>query len=130
MEVLLIAAVCTCCCFRRQRLRVAGFRASSQQTPHPATGHGRLSVYNGTPAVRLWKIRTHRVLGIYSGPSVDRGSLDNENPELPANVDRLNKPEGTRIFGDFEVCPLDSERPGEMQPACIEAAKNVVTQKP
>ena len=32
---------------------------------------GRLSFYNGTPSFRLWKIGTHRLIGIYSGPSVD-----------------------------------------------------------
>src|SRR5215471_11209954 len=66
------------------------------RTPHNASScywtHGRLSYYNGTPAIRVWKIGTNRLLGIYSGSSVDRRSLDNENPELPANVAKSFKP--------------------------------------
>ncbi len=75
---------------------------------------------------RLWKIGTHRVLGIYSGPSVDRSGLDNEGPELPTNIQSIfDSNKGPVIYGDFEVCPLDKEQSGTMQAACIEAAKNV-----
>ena len=96
--------------------------------------HGRLGVGNGTPSYRLWKIGSHRVLGIYSGPSVDRYGLDNEGPELPSNVDRslwdTKDPHfANRIFGDFEVCPLEPEKAGAMQAACIESAKNIVIKK-
>ena len=100
--------------------------------------HGRLRIGNGTPAVRLWKIGTHRILGIYSGPSTYHPSAadpdhgDNEHPELPAEA-RLGlwaKGEeysgGGTIFGDFEVCPLEPEKPGVMQAACIESAKNTI----
>src|SRR5690348_2855807 len=88
--------------------------------------HGRLGTYNGTPAFRLWKIGTHRLLGIYSGPSVDLSGTDNEHPEFPKNVERTFHPFKNRIFADFEVCPLGPEREGAMQAACIEAAKNIV----
>jgi hypothetical protein len=85
-------------------------------------------VYNGTPAFRLWKTGTTRVLGIYSGPSAT-DPLDNEDPELPANVRTWFTPSQDRIFGDFEVCPLNQERPGRMQDACIESGKNIVAGK-
>src|SRR5580658_10032560 len=96
--------------------------------------HGRLGVSNGNPSYRLWKIGTTRELGIFSGPSVDRFGLDSEGPELPANVERAlhvgtDTPFGYRVFGDFEVCPLEPEKPQVMQAACIEAAKNLVVQK-
>ena len=92
--------------------------------------HGRLSAGNGTPSFRLWKIGTDRILGIDSGPSVHReGSLDNEYPELPANLVRKFKPSENRVFADFEICPLEPERLGEMQGACIESAKNIVVEK-
>ncbi len=91
--------------------------------------HGRLGTYNGTPAFRLWKIGTHRLLGIYSGPSADRYSDDNEHPEFPKNVERAFKPLTNRIYADFEVCPLEPERRGAMQAACIESAKNIVVEK-
>jgi hypothetical protein len=105
------------------------------KTPDNATSccwtHGRFGLHNGNPAFRLWRIGTHRILGIYSGPSVDRiNSPDNEDPELPASVRRKFTPFKTMgVFGDFEVCPLEPEREGVMQAACIESAKNIVAEK-
>lgn len=91
---------------------------------------GRLGFYNGTPAYRLWKIGTHRLLGIYSGPSAERSdSLDNERPQFPANLQEKFRPTENRIFADFEVCPLEPERPGAMQAACIESAKNIFVER-
>jgi len=90
---------------------------------------GRLGMSNGTPAFRLWKVGTKRLLGIYSGPSVDRYGLDNENPEFPANVRRVFEPLKNRVFADFEICPLEPERPGVMQSVCIEGAKNIAVEK-
>src|ERR1019366_1824358 len=56
--------------------------------------HGRLMLHNGAPAFRLWKIGTHRMLAIWSGPSVD-----------------------------FEGCPLEPEKPNVMQAACQQAQR-------
>jgi hypothetical protein len=92
--------------------------------------HGRLAVYNGRPPLRLWKIGTRRILAIYSGPSIKRGDeRDMMNPELPPNLKTLFRASDERILGDFEVCPIDADRPGEMQAACIESAKNIFVQK-
>lgn len=102
--------------------------------------HGRLRFCCGTPAVRLWKIGTHRVLGVFSGPqafSPTKGEIldgDNEHPELPKTVEDVltrfrarSKDNGLpEIFGDFEVCPLEPERPKTMQAVCIQSAKNLV----
>jgi hypothetical protein len=85
-------------------------------------------VANGSPSFRLWKIGTKRVLAIFSGPSIDRYGLDGETPELPLNIEkyfsRLDNP--YEVFGDFEVCPLEPEKAGVMQAACVESAKNIV----
>jgi hypothetical protein len=102
--------------------------------------HGRLVVTNGNPSYRLWKIGTHRILGIYSGPATFNGPLtskyplDNEGPQLPANVEASlwKSVKGSwpnEIFADFEVCPLENEKPEGMQSACIESAKNIVIKK-
>ena len=94
---------------------------------------GRLHIYNGTPSYRLWKIGTTRLLGIYSGPSVwtgDPAIRDNEDPELPASLQKVYRSPFEQVFADFEVCPLEPERPGFMQAACIESAKNIFVQKP
>jgi hypothetical protein len=90
--------------------------------------HGRIRIGNGRPAYRLWTIGTKRILGIYNGPSVyhDRLSLDNENPEFPANVEKIWTPRlGVPLYGDFEVCPLAPEHPGAMRPVCVESARNL-----
>jgi hypothetical protein len=86
---------------------------------------------NGTPAFRLWPIGTHHLLGIYSGPSVgihydDNG--DNEHPEFPSELSKKFDPLKNRIFADFEVCPLEQERPGSVQAACIESAKHIIVE--
>ena len=92
--------------------------------------HGRLSIYNGNPTFRLWKIGTRRLLGIYSGPgagpSVDGG--DEEDVELPSNLMKYDFTK-VSVFGDYEVCPFVPEKEGRMQPACIESAKNIIPQK-
>jgi len=115
------------CCLGKER--AAHQRKIACKIPTNAAScywaRGRLSYYNGTPAFRLWKVGTHRLLGIYSGPSVDRYGEDNESPELPQNV---KVGFGEESFGLFEVCPLEPERDGAMQAACIETAKNIFVQ--
>jgi hypothetical protein len=115
-------------------LRATPKRKVPCKTPENARAcywtHGRLGAGNGTPAFRLWKVGTDRLLGIYSGPSIDwRYSLDNENPELPANLLPKFKPLENRVYADFEVCPLEPEKSGHMQAACVESATNIVTEK-
>lgn len=91
--------------------------------------HGRLGVANGNPTIRLWKIGTHHMFGILSGPgSLDRDPDDSLEPELPSNVERAFKTLTTRIYADFEICPLEPEKSGEMQDACIESARNLVVE--
>lgn len=93
--------------------------------------HGRLSIYNGNPDFRLWKIGTHRLLGIYSGPGFgpfDPGLNEEDDLELPANLEKYDYTK-VSVFGDFEVCPLVAEKEGRMQPACIEAARNLISMK-
>jgi hypothetical protein len=87
--------------------------------------HGRLSIYNGNPTFRLWKIGTRHLLGIYSGPGFgpfDAGLNEEDDLELPANLKKYDFTK-VSVFGDFEVCPLAPEKEGHMQPACIESAK-------
>ena len=100
--------------------------------------HGRLRVGNGDPSLRMWKVGTKRILGILSGPNAyRRDPLDNEHPELPANLERVYETIAQtgqdhvfyQVFGDFEVCPLEPEHPGWMQAVCIESAKNIVVGK-
>ncbi len=67
------------------------------------------------------------MLSIWSDPSVDfaGGDGDNEHPEFPSSIQRVFRPTENGIFADFEVCPLEPEKPNVMQAACIESAKNI-----
>jgi len=131
--VLLLTLLCVALSIGSPAQRVSKRKIPCKTPANAATcywTHGRLSLYNGTPAFRLWKIGTHRVLGIYSGPpSERRHDLDNENPEFPVEVRQKFQPFQNQIFADFEVCPLEPERPHAMQAACIESAKNIVVKK-
>jgi hypothetical protein len=119
-----------------------GEAQDSCKTPENAAScywtHGRLSIYNGNPPWRMWKVGTHRILAICSGPSTfpPRNDQDSFNPELPPNLERAYKAEEPRksrlkepfpdpAFADFEVCPLE----GEMQAVCIESAKRIFVDK-
>lgn len=85
--------------------------------------HGRLSTHNGNPAVRLWNLRTRRLLGV----SDQRFSLPgyrNIPEDLAKQLDGENN-----LYGDFLVCPFTRPRPREMQLMCIESAKNVAMKK-
>src|SRR5215471_8110673 len=75
------------------------------------TVHGRLSVYNGTPSIRLWPIGTKRLLGVLD-------PLDTSNAPGPsvlptAIAGRLDADKD--VFGDFLVCPLTRAKSGRMQ---------------
>ena len=80
------------------------------------TVHGRLSAWNGSPTMRIWRAGTKRILG------------DHDDWPLP---EELAEHMGWDVeaWGDFEVCPFTKERPGAMQMVCIESASHVVYKK-
>jgi hypothetical protein len=63
--------------------------------------HGRLSMWNGTPTMRIWRVGTKRILGTRDEP-------------LPENLAK-EMDWDTEAWGDFEVCPYTKERPGEIR---------------
>jgi hypothetical protein len=84
---------------------------------------GRLAVYNGAPALRIWKIGSKRILGV----SDQRFKVDgfrNIPEELEAKLDQ-NK----LIYADFVLCPFTSPKANEMQLVCIESATNLRIEK-
>jgi hypothetical protein len=87
------------------------------------TVHGRLSVYNGAPALRLWKTGTPRMLGISEQRFAVAGYRN-----LPENIEKqINQ--DVAIFGDFLVCPFTRPKPGEMQLVCIDSGKNLFVRR-
>ena len=86
---------------------------------------GRLSVYNGAPALRIWPIGSKRLLGISEG----RFLLPNyEN--IPADVLAQLVTADSLMFADFTVCPFTRDVPGVMRLVCLDSAKNVLIKKP
>lgn len=79
------------------------------------TVHGRISMYNGTPTLRIWKIGTDRKLGVQ----------DFIVPESIATNLTWEK----AGYGDFYVCPFTREKPDEMQIVCVESASKVIYKK-
>ena len=90
------------------------------------TVHGRLSVYNGNPSIRLWRIGTKRILGVRDSEEV---SGESGPHTIPASI-RGKLDFDKNIYGDFLVCPLTRSKPGRMQIICVESGKNlIVTQR-
>lgn len=93
----------------------------------------------------LWKIGTHRLLKICDEPTYlsMQGTGDCADPEFPANLERIYDADRRRwkragghgdyfapdVVGDFEICPLEPERKGQRQYACVESAKITFVQK-
>jgi len=77
--------------------------------------HGRVIVTNGIP-YRLWVIGTHRVLAPDEVPQTVEDLLEMDGDHLMS----------VSVFGDYEVCPLEKERPGWMRAVCLESASHLV----
>jgi hypothetical protein len=82
--------------------------------------HGRLSTFNGNPAVRLWNLRTRRMLGV-SDQRFNMAGYRN----LPEDLAKQLNGE-SNIYADFLVCPFTQSKPKEMQLICVESARNVM----
>jgi len=84
--------------------------------------HGRLSIYNGTPSLRIWPIGSKRLLGLCEALCGDT----EDGPPLPANVKEV-MPSGVSwsIRGEFEVCPLTKDRVGHMRYVRLKSAKRM-----
>jgi hypothetical protein len=87
--------------------------------------HGRLSVYNGTPSIRLWPMGTKRLLGV-----IDPNDVSSAPGLTILPVDIKNKLAWDKdVFGDFVVCPLTRPQSGRMQTVCIASGKNLVVRE-
>ena len=84
-----------------------------------AKRHGRLSSQNGI-ALKLWLIGTKRVV-----------ALNNDFDSLPSETRKylyLTSEDHSYIFGDFVVCPLEPDTPGQMRRVCITGAEKLVVE--
>jgi hypothetical protein len=60
----------------------------------------------------LWPVGTHRLLWAARGTKKLEAMLRNHEDD-------------SSIFGDFVVCPLTKDVPGEMRHVCIKEARNL-----
>jgi hypothetical protein len=83
---------------------------------------GRLAIWNGNPAVRIWPVGTRRQLGVVA-PDGDAAG----EPLLPEAVATLIQaaPEHTVVFGNYRVCPLSPEKAGRMRIVYIASASRL-----
>jgi len=83
---------------------------------------GRLSYYNGSPTIRIWRVGTKRILGVTE-------HLNTEGyVTIPENLlEKMNFE--TDMFADFVVCPYTKENPESMQFICVDSASKI-TLKP
>jgi hypothetical protein len=87
--------------------------------------HGRLEQANGVPSLRIWRIGTKRILGVF-----DCAGRDESPDAIPHSVKALVGPYVSGpVYGDFLVCPFTSERAGWMQMVCIAKASHLVALK-
>jgi hypothetical protein len=84
---------------------------------------GRMSLSNGTPSVRIWPVRTKRILGISEGRFYVEG-YSNVPEELVRQLTWENA-----MFADFIVCPFTDDKPGVMKLVCVESAENIEIRK-
>jgi hypothetical protein len=87
--------------------------------------HGRLSVYNGTPSIRLWPSGSKRLLGIIDPNDTSNAPGPSVLPEEIKSKLDWDK----NVLGDFLVCPLTRSQPGKMQTVCIESGKNLIVRE-
>ena len=95
----------------------AGWVCSAKPVAPCVKQRGRLSSQNGI-SLKVWLIGTKRVLAV-------------SFTEVPAFLERyllMTSDDHSHIFGDFEVCPLGPDVPGEARSACIIGGERLVVQ--
>ena len=89
------------------------------------TFYGRLSVYTGSPSIRIWPVGTKQLYGLRSTGS------DPENLVLPEKLRDALATNPLEINGKWEVCPLEPERSNQLRAVCLESASELrVTPRP
>jgi len=79
--------------------------------------HGRLSSQNGI-ALKIWLIGTKRIVAV-------------EYTQIPSFLTKyldLASPSHSYVYGDFEICPLEKDRPGHIRATCVRSAEKLVVE--
>jgi hypothetical protein len=90
----------------------------SEPPVEPCFRHrGRLSGQNGI-AHMIWLVGTKRIV------AVDNAGMPDQ---LWKYLD-MASPDHADIYGDYEICPLERDRPGNMRRVCVSSASRLVVQ--
>jgi hypothetical protein len=84
-----------------------------------ATRHGRLSSQNAI-ALTIWLIGTTRLV-----------ALDNDVEDLPRSLQKyldMTSANHSYIFGDFDICPVEPDTPGQLRRVCVTGGTKFVIQ--
>jgi hypothetical protein len=86
-----------------------------------------MSIYLGTPSVRIWVVGTRRIIGVSeAGPAISDVSADDKSAPLWILGDIDTQ---TYYFGYYTVCPYNQDQPGRMRLVCIESGKIIAQRK-
>jgi hypothetical protein len=91
------------------------------ECPRPPIGpcftqRGRLSGQNGIPHL-IWLVGTKRIVAV-----------DNEVPGMLLNYLDMTSAEHSDIHGDYDMCPVEHDRPAHMRRVCVSGANRLVAQ--
>jgi hypothetical protein len=81
------------------------------------THRGRLSAQNGI-AYMLWLVGTKRIVAVDNG----------EMPRILWKYLHMTSPDHSDVYGDYEICFLESDQRGHMRRVCISGATRLVVQ--
>ncbi len=83
------------------------------------TFYGPLSVYGGSPSIRIWPVGTKQLYGV-------RGTgADPDNVTLPEKLREILATNPQEVNGKWEVCPLEPERANQLRSVCLESASEL-----
>ena len=89
----------------------------SDQTYPCFTHRGRLSHGNGPPVI--WLVGTKRIVAVEDGLPEDLEKLVEPYLMLPSE-------QHGDVFGDFEICPVEADRPGHRRNVLVKGAHKLV----
>ena len=81
--------------------------------------YGPLSVYGGSPSLRIWPVGTKQLYGLRST------GADPDNIALPEKLRDILATNPREVNGKWEVCPLEAERPNQLRSVCLESASEL-----
>ena len=101
------------------RAQAAPWPCSQQPIEPCAKRHGRLSTQNGITTT-IWIIGTTRRVAVVNPEAL--------SPRVPETYLSMTSPDHAYIFGDFDICPVEPDRPGHLKYVCVAGAEKLVVQ--